>query len=167
MHVQGRWDREQVEGTGEESKLKEGCRDGENRGAGREQGEGFALEVIASPRYCSSPSMLRGPGEISPCIPDLPNDTFSPSPWNIFIPSPLRLLFFWRGEEEWKKCMKFAPFFHLFIPLLSSPTSKHYRTASPPVSILLCIAWHKSFWPQLQSTLFLYWTRRFSGISNR
>ncbi len=98
-------------GNREESKLKEGCRDGENRGAGREQGEGFALEVIASPRYCSSPSMLRGPGEISPCIPDLPNDTFSPSPWNIFIPSPLRLLFFWRGgEEEWKKCMRFSPF---------------------------------------------------------
>lgn len=161
MHVQRRWDCEQV-GTREESKLKEGCRDGENRGAGREQGEGFALEVIASPWYCSSPSMLRGPGEISPCIPDLPNDTFSPSPWNIFIPSPLRLLFFWRGgEEEWKKCMKFTPFFTF------SPTSKHYWTANPLVSILLCIAWHKSLWPQLQSTLFLHWTHRFSGISNR
>lgn len=53
--------------------------------------------------------------------------------------------------------------FHLFIPLRSSL----YRTAGPPVSILLCIAWHKSLWPQLQSTLFLHWTRRFSGISNR
>lgn len=164
MHVQGRWDREQVEGTREESKLKEGCRDGENRGAGREQREGFALEVIASPRYCSSPSMLRGPGEISPCIPDLPNDTFSPSPWNIFIPSPLRLLFFWRGgEEEWKKCMEFSPF-HPPPQLANLKTLSDRR---PTVSILLCIAWHKSLWPQLQSTLFLHWTRRFSGISNR
>lgn len=32
-----------------ESKLKEGCRDGANRGAGGEQGEGFTLKVIASP----------------------------------------------------------------------------------------------------------------------
>ncbi len=66
-----------------------------------------------------------------------------------------------------KKSGRNAWNFHIFIPLRSSPTSKRYRTAGPPVSILLCIAWHKSLWAQLQSTLFLHWTHRFSGISNR
>lgn len=53
MHVQGRWDREQVEGTREESKLKEGCRDEK-------------IEVLEESRVRASLSRWLPPLDIAP-----------------------------------------------------------------------------------------------------